>query len=456
MIFRNKRESEGAAMTQGGKLISEEIVMVCAPDFAGHVRGKSFPLSDLETRSRRGIGWVPTNIQITAFNTIADTPFGSLGDLLMVPEMETEVCVDFGDGITKEHFFLGNILHTDGTPWECCLRGLLNRALADLHLETGLELKSAFEMEFQFLDDTAGYGSGFSLTGLRKKKGFGEVYLAALRQAGVEPDSFLREWGDQQYEVTMHPQLGMKAADHALLIRELARACGQHLNDPVTFTPIRDPNGAGNGVHIHMSLVDGDGKAASYDAFRPGGLSEVAGRFVAGILHHLPDIVALTAPSRISYARLTPHRWSASFNNLGFRDREAALRICPVADIPGMDVAGQYNVEFRAGDSAASPHLQLATLVFAGLDGIRKGMSAPEPTEEDLSLLSSAELADRGYTRLPETLSAGLDRLEASEAARTWFGELFLETYLKHKRGELAVVGDKTAEEACRLYEAVY
>jgi glutamine synthetase len=153
---------------------------------------------------------------------------------------------------------------------------------------------------------------------------------------------------------------------------------------------------------------------------------------------------------------LTPHRWSASFNNLGFRDREAALRICPVADIPGMDVAGQYNVEFRAGDSAASPHLQLATLVFAGLDGIRKGMSAPEPTEEDLSLLSSAELADRGYTRLPETLSAALDRLEASEAARTWFGELFLETYLKHKRGELAVVGDKTAEEACRLYEAVY
>lgn len=434
----------------------EEIVMVCAPDISGHVRGKSFPLADLEKRSRRGIGWVPTNIQITAFNSISDSPFGSLGDLLMIPDPETEVQVDFGDGSPGEHFFLGNIGYTDGSPWECCLRGRLAEALDSLRAETGLELNSAFELEFQFLDDTPGYGPGFSLMGLRKKKLFGETYLAALRQAGVEPDSFLREWGDNQYEVTMHPQIGIKAADHALFLRELARATAQHLDDPVTFTPIRDVNGAGNGVHIHMSLVDEAGMPATYDAKGLGGLSKVAGQFTAGILHHLPDITAIMAPSVISYSRLTPHRWSAAFNNLGLRDREAAMRICPVAELPGMDVAKQFNLEFRAADSAASPHLQLAALVFAGLDGIRNEMEPPRPTEEDLSVLSAGELQKRGFSRLPETLSDALTRMEKSSAVRSWFGDLFLDVYVKHKRGEIEYLDGRTVEELCELYQQVY
>lgn len=434
----------------------EEIVMICAPDISGQLRGKSFPLSDLEKRRQRGIGWVPTNIQITTFNSIAETPFGSLGDLLMVPDPGAEVRVEFDDGSPSEHFFLGNILHTDGSPWECCLRGCLSRALDALRAETGLELKSAFELEFQFFEETASYGPGFGLTGLRTKKRFGQTYLAALRQAGVEPDSFLREWGERQYEVTMHPQLGLKAADHALLMKELARATAARLDDPVTFTPIRDVDGPGNGVHIHMSLVDASGAPATYDAAGPGGLSDVAGRFAAGVLHHLPNIVAITAPSLISYTRLTPHRWSAAFNNLGYRDREAALRICPVAELPGMDVAGQFNIEFRACDSAASPHLQLAALVHAGLDGIRQGLAPPAPSEEDLSLLNATELEERGFVRLPQTLAEALDRLEGSQAVRDWFGEMFVEVYLKHKRGEIDFLDGKTAEQAYRLYEQVY
>ena len=61
-------------------------------------------------------------------------------------------------------------------------------------------------------------------------------------------------------------------------------------------------------------------------------LAKTAGQFVAGILKYLDAIVAITAPSVVSYLRLTPHRWSAAFNNLGFRDREASVRICPVSD----------------------------------------------------------------------------------------------------------------------------
>lgn len=138
--------------------------MVCCSDFAGQVRGKGFPLVDLEKRRARGVGWVPTNIQITAFNSIADTPFGSLGDLLLVPDPQAEVKVDFGEGAAGEHFFLGDILHTDGRPWECCLRHCLKAALDALKEETGLSLLSAFELEFQFLDEAADYVTALAWT----------------------------------------------------------------------------------------------------------------------------------------------------------------------------------------------------------------------------------------------------------------------------------------------------
>ncbi|HEX6015528.1 MAG TPA: hypothetical protein VFY87_27760, partial [Geminicoccaceae bacterium] len=59
----------------------------------------------------------------------------------------------------------------------------------------------------------------------------------------------------------------------------------------------------------------------TYDPNRPNGLSVVASAFAAGILRHMPALVALTAPSVVSYIRLVPHRWSAAFNNLADRDR---------------------------------------------------------------------------------------------------------------------------------------
>jgi glutamine synthetase len=121
-----------------------------------------------------------------------------------------------------------------------------------------------------------------------------------------------------------------------------------------------------------------------------------------------------------------------------------------------MDVAKQFNLEFRAGDSAASPHLQLAALVFAGLDGIRNEMEPLRPTEEDLSLLSAGELEKRGFVRLPEALSDALILMAKSNAVRSWFGDLFLDVYVKHKRGEMEYLEGRTVEEICQLYEQVY
>jgi glutamine synthetase len=209
-------------------------------------------------------------------------------------------------------------------------------------------------------------------------------------------------------------------------------------------------------VHIHLSFRDAQGRPATYDPASPTGLSRPAGQFVAGILRHLDSIVALTAPSVISYLRLTPHRWSAAFNNLGVRDREASIRICPVSDLSDVEKAAQFNFEYRAADAAASPHLQLAAIVHAGAQGIEDDLPVPTDSGEDLSLLSPDALKVRGYIRLPQTLPEALSVFETSREVARWFSSEFVEVYCKHKRGEIAFLEGRDQDGICRAYEEVY
>lgn len=185
-------------------------------------------------------------------------------------------------------------------------------------------------------------------------------------------------------------------------------------------------------------------------------MSALTSAFSAGILKYLDSIIALTAPSVISYERLTPHRWSAAYNNLGFRDREASLRVCPVTAKDPDSIARQFNIEFRAADAAACPHLALAAIVHAGCQGIEEGLASPAPTEEDLSLLDHRELEARGFIRLPESLEDALDRFDGNKIVRSWFQEPFAEVYLAHKKAEIEHVKNLDTPARCAAYEDTY
>ena len=64
-------------------MIREELAFLGTCDISGQVRGKGVPASDLADRSHRAVGWTPTNVMITAFGTIGETPFGALGDVML-------------------------------------------------------------------------------------------------------------------------------------------------------------------------------------------------------------------------------------------------------------------------------------------------------------------------------------------------------------------------------------
>ncbi len=424
-------------------MLREELVFVGTCDIAGHVRGKGFPARDIDARRRKGIGWTHSNLMQTAFGPILDTPFGTAGDLMIVPDAAAEVRVDFGDGSAAEHFFLGDVRNADGSAWECCPREFLRRAVATLDAAAGLQLIAAFEQEFVYTGNQQHDGDAYSLGAFRRQGVFGESFVAAMRVAGVVPDSFLAEYGTRQFEVTVAPAPAMIAADHAVITREMARAAAHRLGHRASFSPMPEASGVGNGVHIHMSLQDASGVPVTYAANGPMGLSMAAQHFCAGVLHHLPAICAITAPSPVSYLRLTPNRWAPTAIDLLQQDRGAAMRVCPVFAADGADDrARQFNVEFRVSDGAASPYLALGAVIFAGADGLRRKLGLP----------SSAGGADP----LPHSLARALDDMAASQAVAGWFGPVFLEAYLRHKRSEVHHVAEWAVNELCARYFEVY
>ena len=131
--------------------------------------------------------------------------------------------------------------------------------------------------------------------------------------------------------------------------------------------------------------------------------------------------------------------------NIAVQDRAASLRICPIFETPGGDPQRQFNLEYRPADAAASPYFALGAVVNAGCEGLESGMTLPLP--EDAGRLAKP---------LPRSLGQALDLLEATPQARAWFGETLLDAYLKHKRGEIALVEKLTPAEQCARYARLY
>jgi len=417
----------------------EQIVFVGTSDLSGHFRGKSFPVAELPGRMQRGVGAAPTNIFMGAFGPIQATTFGTVGEVFLVPDPATRVVVPF-DGTATEYFFVADIRTADGAPWSFCPRQVLRRALDELASETGLSLYATFEQEFTYSGVPASPWRPYELDGLRRQGLFGEALLAALRQAGVVPDSFLAEYGPQQFEVTTAPAIGLRAADDALITRELLRAVAWRFGQAVSLAPMPTPNGVANGTHIHFSFLDRDGLPVLYDETRPLQLSDVGRQFVAGVLEHLPAMSAVTAPSVASYYRLRPNRWAPVYADVGALDRGAAVRIAPLNAPDRAQRAKQCNIEFRVADATASPYLALALLVQAGLDGIRRRL----------------EPQGGGRRPLPTSLGEALELLERAPIGRAALGTDLLAGYLLFKRAELAGLENLAEDEVCRRYAEVY
>ncbi len=412
----------------------EDLIFIAICDLAAQVRGKAVPACDFADRVQHGVGYTPANICLSVFGVIGSSPFGTLGDIVLQPDASTEVCIPVEDG-SAERFCLSDILATDGEPWPYCPRSFLRRALQRLEKSAGCQTLASFEQEFVYTGVASEPKRAYALASFREQGEFGARLMAALRANGMTPESFLPEYGPRQYEITVRPAIGMRAADQAVILREVARSVAAGAGQRAIFSPILTPEGIGNGTHIHLSLRDMAGNPVMHQPGRPYGLSVLGENFTAGILQQMPALAAITTPTVCSYYRLTPNRWAPTLANVAARDRAAGLRVCPGS-------ASECNVEYRVADASANPYLALGALIHAGVDGIENRLALPA---ESL-----------GSQPLPRTLTEALDKLSDTPAASAWFGAEFLDLYLNFKREEDGAAAGLDPQTICDRYAAVF
>jgi glutamine synthetase len=436
------------------------LAFIATCDLVAITRGRAIKARELPWRRATGVGWVPADLALTTFGDIADpNPFGSLGDIRLIPDGTSAMLPTVG-GRPATETVLASIVEPDGTPWPCDPRTALAGAVRALDA-TGLHLQVAFEQEFSVLGPGGKVGPTpdgvptpppFSVDAFRAAEPFGSELVRALALAGLEPETWLPEYGAGQFEVTVSPADPLRAADRAILVRAIVRDVASAHGLRATFVPLLRPDAVGNGVHVHLSLWDADGKPVTLDEDHD--LTTPAGRFAAGIIEHAPALIGWTASSVISSIRLAPHRWSSAAAFLGRQNREAMLRICPVVTIASDGLAGA-NLEFRAADATANPWLVLAALIRAGLDGLARELPAPAVLDMELDALDAAGRKRFGVRDLPRTQADALAAIEADATALRWFAPDLVATHLGIRRTEAKLLGELTPEEQCARYADV-
>ena len=250
----------------------------------------------------------------------------------------------------------------------------------------------------------------------------------ALQEMGYEIEASHHEVAEGQHEIDFRFAEALDAADKVVTFKHVVKTYARRHGLHATFMPKPVFGINGSGMHTNMSLMK-DGKNAFYDPDDKYGLSETAYHFIAGLLSHVKGITAVSNPLVNSYKRLVPGYEAPVYISWSASNRSALIRV-PAAR--GMGT----RVELRCPDPACNPYLEMALCLAAGLDGIKKGMQAPEGVTKNIFAMSAEELKEDGIESLPGSLSDALDAYEADPFIKEALGDHVYTKYLEGKRKE--------------------
>ncbi len=313
-----------------------------------------------------------------------------------------------------------------------CPRGLLRRQL-ERAAELGYAVKASFEYEFFLFNESPhsvrekDYRNlepatpGFFGYSVLRNSVHSEWYQDLLDLCEIMDfplEGLHTETGPGVIEAAIAVGDALSAADKGALFKTFAKVWAQRNGMMATFMAKWSNDYPGQSGHIHMSLFDRDtGASAFFEEGSEHSMSRLQRQFVAGQQLLMPEFSAMLAQTVNSYSRLVPGFWAPTDATWGVENRTTALRV-----IPGS--AKSQRVEYRLGSADANPYIALAAALGAGLHGIEQGLE-PEPQIKG----NAYEQDHPPHLALPQSLSAAAERLRGSSAARTLFGDAFVEHY---------------------------
>ncbi len=407
-------------------------------DNANIIRGKAVHLDLLSEYFNHGVG-ISTGQQglpVMYDAVIPETGLSPVGEVHLVPDWSTLKLLPYAPGHAR---VMGNMILA-GEPWAICPRNFLVRSIAAAQ-GSGLSVKAAFENEFYLLRSTAKgleptdetlFASSQAMDLHREV--IDEIADSLIAQ-GIPVEQYYPESGPGQQEISMRYTDALAAADWQIAFRETVKAIAHQHDLAASFLPKIFPDAAGSGCHIHLSLWQ-NGQNLLPDRQGVCGLSPTAREFIAGILHHLPSLMALTTPSVNSYRRLLPHCWSGAYRCWGPDNREAAVRV------PSNPTGCPTHFELKTVDASANPYLALGAAIVAGLDGVQRSLEAPNPVTVDPGNFSPEELSSQGIERLPSNLGEAIACLQQNHVLLQALNSELSQAFLAVRQAEWSAMKD--------------
>ncbi len=358
-------------------------------------------------------------------------------DYLAVGDLSTLSLVPWMPGFAR----IVCVGHVHGKPYAYDTRYILVQQIERLR-QKGWTFYTGLEPEFSLLkrDDRGNIHpyddsdtldkSCYDYKGLSRSRVLIEKLVESLQAVGFDVYQVDHEDANGQFEINYTYSDCLTSADRYIFFKMAASEIAKEMGLICTFIPKPFANRAGNGMHMHMSISDGNSNLFADDNDRRGlGLSKLAYHFLGGLLAHAPALTAICAPTINSYKRLVVGRslsgatWAPAYITYGDNNRSSMVRV------PG------GRLELRLADGSCNSYLATAAAIAAGLDGIEKEIDPGEPYNVNLYDLSEAELKDKGIGTLPQSLHEAIEALESDETIKGALGVL-ADEFISLKRME--------------------
>ncbi len=427
--------------------MSKDLIMLCTGDYSGILRGHAIVTEGSEPQLPISLLWPMENSLLTAFDAVVPCFEAELlenpahGDLRLHSGRQTLHDAAQGSVPQTSPFLLCDITDSQGEAWPACPRGFLRQSLDALESRFGLEIVCGYEHQF-CLDTGADRTSAFALSAFNPERDFAQDLARALDHQGPALESFGPGRRAGQVIAGVAGLAGKSAPDNAYVFRETARAIAAERNRQITFAPLDRDGGRANSLVLRLGLHD-RGDQMTYDRHQPHGVARPLGQFLAGVLAHLPALAAFTLGSGISYRT---REEDPSAPRVGLHHRGALARLIPLnrSETTG---TSEIWLEFHVADATANPHLQLAALVQAGIQGLAAELETP-PIDDPSTATDGA--------MPPGSLAAALDALAADSAFTEGFPAPLLKAYQAVKRAEVEAVAGSDVTTQAAHYAAIY
>jgi len=313
-----------------------------------------------------------------------------------------------------------------------CTRGLLSRVIETAKKKFGIGFTVGIELEFCLVKadspeelvpiDTSLFGG---TTTLNHQQDFINDLYAHLEKQNIEVEVIHSESAPGQMEIVLQYDFSaINLADNVVHAKETIKCCAKQHGMISIFAPKVYGSKAGNGMHIHLSLRDessSDPLRNTFQAEAPFSISEIGQSFLEGILCHLEGLLSLTMSSTNSFLRVGQGCWTGHAVGWEVEDKESPLRVCV-----NSRSCRATNVEMKLMDNTCNIYLALASILWAGLNGIKQKMCLrPMISEMD------------NIQALPKSLEESLDCLEKDYVLRDLLGEELCNAYIAVKRAEI-------------------